>query len=144
MRGGVILLVEDNTDDEELTLRALRQSQIANRVVAARDGLEALDYLLGADRKTGGGELPEVVLLDLKLPKVDGFEVLRQIRSHSRTRLLPVVMFTSSKEEQDVVECYALGANGYVCKPVNFAESIDALRQLGRYWLQLNEPPPHA
>ena len=144
MRDGLILLVEDNLDDAELTLRALRQNHIANQVFVAHDGAEALDYLLGADRKTAGGELPEVVLLDLKLPRVDGFEVLRQIRSHSRTRLLPVVVMTSSKEERDVVESYTLGANSYVCKPVTFPELLGAVRQLGLYWLLLNEPPPHA
>lgn len=139
----VILLVEDNPDDEALTLRAFNKNNIKNTVVVARDGAEALDYLHGSGRYAGrGGKLPEVVLLDLKLPKVDGLEVLRRIRGDERTRLLPVVILTSSKEEQDLIAGYRLGCNSYVRKPVNFDEFIEAARQLGLYWLVLNEVPP--
>jgi len=138
MKDGVILLVEDNPDDEALTLRALQKNNIANVVVVAHDGVEALDYLFGA----GNNSLPAITLLDLKLPKVDGLEVLRRIRSDARTRLLPVVVLTSSKEEQDVVKSYSLGANSYIRKPVDFVEFVEAVRQLGIYWLMLNEPPP--
>lgn len=137
----IILLVEDNADDEALTLRAFRKSNIKNPVVVARDGAEALDYLLPGDA-SGAVELPQVVLLDLKLPKVDGLEVLRRIRADERTRLLPVVILTSSKEEQDLVASYRLGCNSYVRKPVNFDEFIDATRRLGLYWLLINEAPP--
>ena len=134
-----ILLVEDDPDDEALTLRALRKSRIMNDVIVARDGAQALDYLLA-----GGpaGQFPAVVLLDLKLPKVDGLEVLRRIRADKRTRCLPVVILTSSKEEQDIVTSYDLGANSYIRKPVDFAQFTDAVKQLGLYWLLLNEPPP--
>ena len=144
MGDGVILLVEDNRDDEELTLRALTKSNILNRVVVARDGAEALDYLFarGAHAARPPKEMPEVVLLDLKLPKVDGLEVLRQIRADERTRLLPVVVLTSSLEQQDLVRGYSLGANSYVRKPVDFNEFLDSVRQLGLYWLILNEGPP--
>jgi two-component system, response regulator len=139
-----ILLVEDNADDELLTLRALKRNNIQNQVIVARDGREALDYLFGtgpyAARPTAS--LPEVVLLDLKLPKLDGLEVLRQLRGHEHTKLLPVVILTSSNEEQDRIKGYGLGANSYVRKPVDFNEFIDAARQLGLYWLVLNEPPP--
>jgi two-component system response regulator len=137
-----ILLVEDNPHDEELTLRALQKSRILNPVVVARDGAEALDYLLArgkdADRPP---PLPQVVLLDLKLPKIDGLEVLKTLRAHPRTRLLPVVILTSSKEQQDLVASYELGANSYVRKPVDFAQFLEAARQLGLYWLVLNETP---
>lgn len=140
----VILLVEDNPDDEALTLRALKKNNIRNEVVVARDGAEALNYLFGTDADAGRetGDLPQVVLLDLKLPKVDGMEVLRRIRADERTRILPVVILTSSKEEQDVLEGYREGANSYVRKPVNFDEFLEAARQLGLYWLLLNEPMP--
>lgn len=138
-----ILLVEDNADDQELTLRAFQKNNIGNRMALARDGEEALDYLFGTGpdgrRKH---ELPQVVLLDLKLPKVDGLDVLRRIRAAEDTRLLPVVILTSSKEEQDILAGYRLGANSYVRKPVNFDEFVEAARQLGLYWLLLNEAPP--
>ena len=144
MEGKVILLVEDNADDELLTLRALKQNNIKNEVVVARDGLQALEYLLG-DGNTGGlshAHLPEVVLLDLKLPKLDGLEVLRRLRTDARTKLLPVVILTSSNEERDRMMGYNLGANSYVRKPVDFEQFTEAVRQLGLYWLVLNEPPP--
>ena len=140
----IILLVEDNPDDEALALRALKKNNILNEVVVARDGAEALDYLFGtgaySDRDTS--MTPEVVLLDLKLPKVDGLEVLRQIRADDTTRLLPVVILTSSDEERDLVDSYELGANSYVCKPVDFTRFAEAVRQLSLYWLILNQPPP--
>lgn len=135
-----ILLVEDNPDDEALTLRAFKKNNIRNPVVVARDGAEALDRLFGADGRPAE-RLPQVVLLDLKLPKVDGLEVLRRIRADDRTKLLPVVILTSSREEQDIVEGYRLGANSYVRKPVDFDEFVEAARQLGLYWLLLNEVP---
>jgi two-component system response regulator len=140
----VILLVEDNPDDEALTLRAFSKNNIRNPVVVARNGAEALDYLFSSGDYAGRdvADLPQVVLLDLKLPKVDGLEVLRQIRADERTELLPVVILTSSREEQDLVEGYRLGANSYVRKPVNFDEFVEAARQLGLYWLLLNEVPP--
>lgn len=144
MEGKVILLVEDNGDDELLTLRALKQNRIKNEVVVARDGVDALEYLLG-DGNAGalsGGNLPEVVLLDLKLPKLDGLEVLRRLRADARTKLLPVVILTSSNEERDRMMSYDLGANSYVRKPVDFEQFAEAVRQLGLYWLVLNEPPP--
>jgi len=144
MADKIILLVEDNPDDEKLTLRALHKNKISNEVVVAHDGVEALDYLLG--NGAGGGNnlkpLPQVVLLDLKLPKMDGLEVLRRLRAHERTKLLPVVILTSSNEEQDLIAGYGLGANSYVRKPVDFNQFIEAARQLGLYWLVLNEPPP--
>lgn len=136
-----ILLVEDNPDDEALTLRALRKNNVHNTVTVARDGAEALDCLFGGDA-AGGAPLPALVLLDLKLPKIDGLEVLRRIREHERTRLLPVVILTSSREEQDLINGYRLGANSYVRKPVDFTQFMEATRQLGLYWLVLNEPPP--
>jgi len=132
----LILLVEDDPDDEELALRAFQRGQVASPIVVARDGVEALDYLAG-----DGVAMPAVVLLDLKLPKLDGLEVLRRIRGDPRTRCLPVVVLTSSREDQDVVESYSLGANSYVRKPVDFGEFVDAARQLVLYWLRLNETP---
>ncbi|HUJ31305.1 MAG TPA: response regulator [Candidatus Acidoferrum sp.] len=144
MEEAVILLVEDNPDDEALTLRALKRNNITNEVVVARDGAEALDYLFGTgtykDRNTR--TMPQVILLDLKLPKVDGFEVLRRMRTDDRTKLLPVVILTSSNEEQDRVNGYGLGANSYVRKPVEFGNFIEAVRQLGLYWLILNQTAP--
>ncbi len=146
MRRKVILLVEDNPDDEALTLRALKKNNVKNDVVVARDGAEALDYLFGTGAHAGRDidYLPQIVLLDLKLPKVDGLEVLKRIRAEERTRILPVIILTSSKEEQDVINGYRFGCNSYVRKPVNFDEFIEAARQLGLYWLLLNEPPPTA
>jgi CheY-like chemotaxis protein len=139
-----ILLVEDNPDDVKLTLRALQNCNIANKVVVAGDGLEALNYLLGAGAHAGRdlSDRPAVVLLDLKLPKIDGLELLRRMRADHRTKLLPVVVLTSSKEEQDIVTSYDLGANSYIRKPVDFDQFVEAVRQLGLYWLLLNEPPP--
>lgn len=144
MNHKMILLVEDNPDDEALTLRALNKSKIANKIVVVRDGVEALDYLFctGAYADRDPLELPQVILLDLKLPKVDGLEVLRRIRSDARTKMLPVVILTSSKEEQDMVNAYSSGANSYVRKPVDFNQFVEAIGQLGLYWLVLNEPPP--
>ena len=143
---GVILLVEDNPDDEALTLRALKKNNVANEVVVARDGVEALDYLFGTGAHAGRdrGQMPQVVLLDLNLPRLDGLEVLRRIRSEPTTQLIPVVVLTSSKEDRDLVESYRLGANSYVRKPVDFLAFVEAARQLGLYWLVLNEPPPGA
>ena len=143
MREKVILLVEDNPDDEALTLRALKKNDIRNQVVVARDGAQALEYLFGTgERKERDPEvLPELVLLDLKLPRVDGLEVLRRIRADERTRLLPVVILTSSKEQRDLVEGYGYGANSYIRKPVDFGQFVEAVRQLGLYWLVLNETP---
>jgi two-component system response regulator len=138
-----ILLVEDNADDAELTLRAFQKCHLANGVVIVRDGEQALDYLLPPSGRPAG-ELPQVVLLDLKLPKVDGVEVLRRLRADSRTRRLPVVILTSSKEERDVAACYDGGCNSYVRKPVDFAQFVDAARQLGLYWLVLNVAPGEA
>jgi two-component system response regulator len=137
MKDKVILLVEDNPDDEALTKRALAANNIRNEVVVARDGAAALDYLF-AD----GRDLPTVVLLDLKLPKVDGLEVLRRVRADGRTKLVPVVILTSSREEQDLISGYSLGCNSYVRKPVDFDEFVRAASQLGLYWLLLNERPP--
>ena len=135
-----ILLVEDNPDDEALTLRAFSKNRISNPIVVARDGVEALDYLAACEP----GRLPSVVLLDVKLPKLDGIEVLRRLRADPRTALLRVVMLTSSKEEQDVARAYSLGANSYIRKPVDFNKFNDAILQLGLYWLVLNEPSPEA
>jgi len=138
-----ILLVEDSPDDVELTQLAFRKSQILNPVIVARDGVEALDVLFGTGSYADRGPIrPAVVLLDLKLPKVDGLEVLRRIRADDRTRMIPVVILTSSREEQDVVQGYSLGANSYIVKPVDFSKFLDAAANLGLYWLLLNEDPP--
>jgi two-component system response regulator len=144
MREKVLLLIEDNPKDEALTLRALRAQKIPNAVVVVRDGAEALEYLHGREdeENAGADPLPELVLLDLKLPKIDGLEVLRRIRAVDRTRLLPVVILTSSIEEADLASGYRLGTNSYVRKPVDFIEFNEAVRQLGLYWLVLNRPPP--
>ena len=139
----MILLVEDNADDEALTLRALKRNNIENKVHVVRDGAEALDFLFceGSFADRDPREMPQVTLLDLKLPKVDGLEVLRRLREDERTEGLPVVILTSSNEEQDLVDGYKLGANSYVRKPVDFNEFLEAARQLGLYWLQLNQLP---
>ncbi len=144
MDENVILLVEDNPDDEALTLRALKKNNIINQVIVARDGSEALDYMFGTGNYAGrdSTQLPQVILLDLKLPKIDGLEVLRQLRADPRTKLTPVVILTSSNEEQDRFKGYDLGANSYVRKPVDFNKFIEAVRQLGLYWLVFNERPP--
>ncbi|MPZ76739.1 MAG: response regulator [Deltaproteobacteria bacterium] len=144
MDNKVILLVEDNPDDEALTRRALKKNNIQNEVVVARDGAEALDYLFGTGAYAGRdlSVMPTVTLLDLKLPKIDGLEVLRRLRADERTKVLPVVILTSSKEEQDLANGYMLGANSYMRKPVDFAQFTEAVRQLGLYWLVLNEPAP--
>ncbi len=144
MKDKVILLVEDSERDEELALRALRKSNIKNEVMVARDGEEALDYLFGTGKHAGRNtaDLPTVVLLDIKLPKIDGLEVLRRLRADERTRLLPVVILTSSKEDKDRLAGYTSGANSFVRKPIEFAEFSEAIRELGLYWLILNEPPP--
>jgi two-component system response regulator len=144
MEDKVILLVEDNPDDELLTLRALERGKILNQVVVARDGAEALDYLFGTGAFAGRdvSVMPQVILLDLKLPKVDGLEVLRRLREDERTALLPVVVLTSSDEEKDIVASYRLGANSYIRKPVDFGQFGEAVVQLGLYWLVLNQGPP--
>jgi two-component system response regulator len=144
--GKVILLVEDNPDDRDLTLLAFREANILNEVVACADGEDALDYLFAAGAHSGRDVrvMPQVILLDLKLPKVDGLEVLKRIREDRRTRLLPVVILTTSKEQRDLVESYELGANSYVRKPVDFSKFVEASRQLGLYWLVLNETPEPA
>ncbi len=144
MNHRTILLVEDNADDEALTLRALNKSKVANRIDVVRDGAEALDYLFctGAYANRDPLDLPQVILLDLKLPKVDGLEVLRRLRADPRTHRLAIVILTSSKEEQDLATAYAYGANSYVRKPVDFSQFVDAISHLGLYWLVLNEPPP--
>ncbi len=144
MTDKMILLVEDNRDDEALTLRALRKNRITNEVVVVRDGAEALEYLFGTGRYQGRDTtvMPDLVLLDLKLPKIDGLEVLRRLRASEGTRALPVVILTSSAEEQDVLKSYGLGANSYIRKPVDFDEFMEAARQLGVYWLLLNQGPP--
>lgn len=140
MHQKIILLVEDNPDDEVLTLRALRKNNIMNEVIVARDGQQALDYFFGEG--ASARLAPTVVLLDLKLPKIDGLEVLRRIRADQRTCAQPIVILTSSKEEQDIISGYRLGANSYIRKPVDFNQFIEAIRQLGLYWLVLNEPAP--
>jgi two-component system, response regulator len=139
-----ILLVEDNPDDVALTLRALNKNNIANEVIVAKDGVEALDYLFGEGTYAGrdAANIPAVILLDLKLPRIDGLEVLERLRKDDRTRFAPVVVLTSSKEEQDLVRSYKLGANSYIRKPVDFTQFSEAVRQLGLYWLVLNEPVP--
>lgn len=144
MTDRVILLVEDNRDDEELTLRALAKSKITNPVVVVRDGVEALDWMFrrGAYASRSEHQIPQVVLLDLKLPKVDGLEVLRELRANDATKLTPVVILTSSVEEQDLIRGYGLGANSYIRKPVDFTQFVEAVRQLGLYWLVLNQPIP--
>jgi two-component system response regulator len=144
MAGKIILLVEDNPDDEKLTVRALKKNNIVNDVTIARDGVEALDYLFGTGAHAGRDtkSLPAIVLLDLKLPKLDGHEVLRRIRADERTKRLPVVILTSSKEEQDLMNGYNGGANSYIRKPVDFTQFTEVVRQLGLYWLVLNETPP--
>jgi two-component system, response regulator len=144
MTNATVLLVEDNHDDEVLTVRALTKNKIRNELVVARDGAEALDYLFGEGQYAGrdARQMPDVILLDLKLPKVDGFEVLRRMRADERTKLLPVVILTSSNEERDRINGYGLGANSYVRKPVEFEEFVEAIKQLGLYWLILNQKPP--
>lgn len=143
MKESLILLVEDNEDDIMLTERAIKKNRITNKLVIARDGNEALDFLFcrGEYEGRNSSELPIVVLLDLKLPKVDGLEVLKAIRSDERTRLLPVIILTSSKEEQDIISCYTSGANSYIRKPVDFNQFIDAIQSLHLYWVILNESP---
>jgi len=140
----IILLVEDNPDDEALTLRALKKNNILNEVVVARDGVEAIDYMHASGKYAGrdASNLPQLVLLDLKLPKVDGLEVLRRIRADERTALQPVVILTTSIEDRDVISSYELGANSYIRKPVDFEQFMEAVRQLGLYWLVMNVPPP--
>jgi two-component system response regulator len=140
----IILLVEDNADDEELTTRALRQAKIANPIVVARDGGEAVDYLFGQGAHAGRdvSVLPAVVLLDLKLPKLSGLEVLKRLRDDPRTKLVPTVVLTSSSEDEDMLKSYQLGANSYVRKPVEFAAFVNAVSQLGIYWMILNQPVP--
>jgi two-component system, response regulator len=144
MEEKMILLVEDNPDDEALTIRALQKNNIGNSLVVVRDGVEALDFLLctGPYSDRNPLDLPQLILLDIKLPKLDGLEVLKRIRANERTSLLPVVILTSSKEEQDLLQSYKLGANSYVRKPVDFSQFLEAVRQLGLYWLVINEAPP--
>lgn len=137
-----ILLVEDNPDDEALIMRALKENNITNKVIVARDGAEALNWLLGTGEDNS--VLPQAILLDLKLPKVDGLQVLQHIRASPRTRLLPVIILTSSDEEKDIIESYSQGANSYIRKPVEFKNFVHAIQQMGWYWLALNEPPPVA
>ena len=140
----IILLVEDNPDDVELTIRAFKKNQIQNKVIVAKDGVEALDYLFGTGVHAGRDrkDLPVVILLDLKLPKMDGLEVLKRIRQDELTKLIPVIILTSSAEQKDVVNGYSLGANSYVRKPVEFDQFVEAMRHLGLFWLLWNEPPP--
>jgi two-component system response regulator len=140
----VLLLVEDNPDDVKLTLRAFKRNNMVNPIVVARDGVEALDFLFarGDHAERAGRALPALVILDLKLPKLDGLGVLKAIRGDERTRLIPVVILTSSKEQQDLIQGYSLGANSYVRKPVDFKEFVEAARVLGIFWLMMNQPPP--
>ena len=144
MENTTILLVEDNRDDELLTLRALRKNNIGNQVIVVRDGVEALDYLFCTNiyANRDPRDLPQLILLDIKMPRMDGLEVLRRLRAEERTRLLPVVILTSSREEQDLVEAYKNRANSYMRKPVDFTQFMESIRQLGVYWLVLNEYPP--
>ncbi|MBI4318709.1 MAG: response regulator [Chloroflexi bacterium] len=144
MENRVILLVEDNKNDEVLTLRAIRKSYIANDVVVARDGVEALDYLFGTGSYAGRDTrlLPAVVLLDLRLPKIDGLEVLQRMRADVRTALIPVVILSTSDEQQDILRSYILGANGYVRKPIDFQQFAEAVKYMGLYWLLVNQSPP--
>ncbi|HMN60112.1 MAG TPA: response regulator [Anaerolinea sp.] len=144
MMDGYILLVEDNQDDEELTLIAFKKANILNEIIITRDGQEALDFLYAQGDYAGRdpGDLPQVILLDLKLPKLSGLEVLERVRSDPRTRLVPVVVMTSSSEEEDILSSYRLGANSYVRKPVEFQRFADSVRQLGLYWLLINQTPP--
>lgn len=143
MRNKVILLVEDNPDDEILTLRAMKKNNVINKVIIAHDGVEALDYLYKrgnyADRDDN--DIPQLILMDVNMPKMNGLEALREIRSNPKTKLLPVVMLTSSREEQDMIESYELGANSYIKKPVDFDQFVEAVKQLGVYWMVLNELP---
>jgi two-component system response regulator len=145
LKNNVVLFVEDNKRDEMLTLRAFKKSNFANEIVVARNGVEALDYIFGtgeySGRDTAG--LPQMVLLDLKMPKMDGMEVLRRVRADERTKLLPIVIFTSSSEQEDIIKSYELGANSYVRKPVDFEQFAETTRQLGMYWLCLNETTPN-
>jgi two-component system response regulator len=142
----MILLVEDNPDDEELTLRALRQAKIANQVTVARDGSEAIDFVFGKGSHAGRdlSRMPAVILLDLKLPKLSGLDVLKRLRADPRTKLIPVVVLTSSSEDEDMLRSYELGANSYVRKPVEFGAFANAVTQLGMYWMLLNQAPPRA
>ena len=144
MENKIILLVEDNPDDVELTLRALKRNNILNKVIVAKDGVEALDYLLGTGMysKRDLKDLPVVILLDLKLPKIDGLEVLKRIRQDEHSKLIPVVILTSSSEEKDLIDGYSLGANSYIRKPLEFNQFVEAIKYLGLYWLLWNEPPP--
>lgn len=144
MSNKIILLVEDNPDDEALTIRALKKNNIQNEVIVVHDGAEALDYLFRRGKYLDRDKniMPQVILLDLKLPKIDGIEVLRQLRANERTKILPIVILTSSKEERDLINGYANGANSYIQKPVDFVQFTEAVRQLGMYWLLLNECPP--
>ncbi|HEX4336424.1 MAG TPA: response regulator [Polyangiaceae bacterium] len=142
MRSGIIVLVEDRDDDIELTLRAFRKSSIGNDVVVLRDGAEALEYLIGEERQAGRLPMPEIVLLDLNLPKVSGLDVLRKVRADEHMKRVPVVILTSSNEERDIVASYDLGANSFIQKPVDFAQFVEATRQLGLYWLVLNRGAP--
>ncbi len=146
MEEKIILLVEDNPDDEELTMMALKESNIMNKVVVAHDGVEAMDYLFGTGQYTGRDAscLPHLVLLDLKLPKLSGLEVLQRLRADPRTQLIPVAVLTSSSEEEDIIASYRMGANSYVRKPVEFHRFADAVQQLGLYWLLINQAPPIA
>lgn len=142
MKDRILLLVEDNPDDVDLTLRALRKNNITNEIIVVHDGAEALDCLFGTGVYEGKRVVPAVVLLDLKLPKVDGMEVLKKVRADEKIKLIPVIILTSSKEEQDLINGYKYGCNSYVRKPVEFDEFTRALKDLGLYWLLLNEPPP--